>query len=173
MWGWLWPYFAGAGSIVIRPATMLDAARMAAIHAACFAHGWPRHEFEAMLARGHVADVAVARGLFGDFLAGFAVSRVVAGEAELLSIALDAESRGRGAARDLLERHIARARRAGAEIMFLEVAADNAPALKLYGRLGFEAMGRRKGYYQTGPGRRDALTFRRDLGDLDPTPRAY
>lgn len=156
---------------------MADSARIAAIHTASFAHGWGAGEIEGMIAdRRHVADVLVAPALLGEVLTGFAISRVVAGEAELLTIALDAEIRGRGHAARLLKCHAAQVRRAGAEAMFLEVADDNAPALKLYRRLGFSEIGRRKGYY---PGeapkaaRRDAVTMRWDLGELDPTPRAY
>jgi ribosomal-protein-alanine N-acetyltransferase len=173
MWRWFWPFFATAGTTSIRAATMLDTARISEIHAQCFAIGWGASEIERMLLDGHIADVLVARGFFGDFVAGIAISRVVLDEAELMTIALDPDLRGRGAGRELLRHHIARVRRAGAEAMFLEVAADNAAALRLYWAAGFAEFGRRKGYY-TGPkGRQDALTFRRDLYDLDPTPRAF
>ena len=68
-------------------------------------------------------------------------------------------------------------RRAGAESLFLEVAADNAPALALYRGLGMVEIGRRKGYYPASAGagapRRDALTMRWDISHLDPTPRAW
>ncbi|MFN3481996.1 GNAT family N-acetyltransferase [Rhabdaerophilum calidifontis] len=168
---WFWLFLAGSGGARFRAATMLDAPRLAEIHAESFAIGWERHEFEAMLAGGHVADVLVLHGLLGDVLAGFAISRPAADEAELLTIALDPEIRGRGLARDLLARHLARVRRAGVERLFLEVAADNAPALRLYRGAGFVEIGRRRGYYAGPGGRRDALTFRRDLGDLDPVPR--
>jgi ribosomal-protein-alanine N-acetyltransferase len=173
IWTWIWPFVATTGATTIRAATMLDTPRIAEIHAQCFAFGWSAGEIERMLLDGHVADVLVARGFFGDSIAGIAISRVVLDEAELLTIALDPDLRGRGAARELLRQHIARVRRAGAEAMFLEVAADNAAALRLYWAAGFAEFGRRKGYYPGPDGRRDALTFRRDLGDLDPTPRAF
>jgi ribosomal-protein-alanine N-acetyltransferase len=52
--------------------------------------------------------------------------------------------------------------------MHLEVAADNAPALALYQRAGFETVGRRRGYYARieGPAQ-DAVLMRRALN----TPR--
>ena len=49
----------------------------------------------------------------------------------------------------------------GAERMLLEVEVDNASAIALYDRFGFEPIARRTDYY--GPGR-DALVMSRDLG---------
>jgi ribosomal-protein-alanine N-acetyltransferase len=147
---------------------------MAEIHAAGFAIGWNRADLEGMMLSGDVADVQVSRAWIGDIVTGFAVSRIGGGEAELLSIALDPETRGKGQARALLEFHLQNVRRAGANTLFLEVSEDNDPALHLYRRLGFEAMGRRKGYYGAKCGRRtDAITMRRDLSALDPTPRYF
>jgi ribosomal-protein-alanine N-acetyltransferase len=100
---------------------------------------------------------------------------VCSSDLELLKIALDREVRGRGFSETLLERHAQRVRQAGAGSHFLEVAEANDPALALYRRLGFVEIGRRKGYYPGEIGktsrRHDALTMRRDLAHLDPTPR--
>ncbi|MGL5445825.1 MAG: GNAT family N-acetyltransferase [Rhabdaerophilum sp.] len=164
----------GGPSTAIRDADAVDCWRMAEIHASGFAHGWERVELERMLlSPDHVVDVQVSRAYIGDIVTGFAISRVVAGEAELLTIVLDLETRGRGYAAGLLSHHAASVRRAGAEVLFLEVAADNTPALALYRKAGFVEIGRRKGYYPaaTGAPRRDAMTMKADLSRLDPTPR--
>ena len=50
-----------------------------------------------------------------------------------------------------------------AEAMFLEVAADNAPAIGLYQSAGFARVGLRKGYYPHPDGAKDALVMRRAL----------
>lgn len=173
---WLWPWFwLGQLHTTFRPASILDSSRMAAIHAESFAIGWDRTEIERMVLDGHVADVMVSRAPIGEIVTGFAISRVVLDEAELLTIALDPEVRGRGFSEALLERHAQRVRQAGAIWHFLEVADANTPALALYRRLDFAEIGRRKGYYPGGKGgaaqRHDAITMRRDLGHLDPTPR--
>lgn len=178
MWFWFWPWFRmGQVATAIRPASMVDASRMAAIHAEGFAVGWHHQEIERMVLEGHIADVIVSQAVVGEIVTGFAISRVVLDEAELLSIALDREVRGRGLAMPLLKRHAQRVRRAGAVALFLEVALDNAPALALYRGLGMVEIGRRKGYYPASDGsvlpRRDALTMRWDISHLDPTPRAW
>lgn len=52
----------------------------------------------------------------------------------------------------------------GAAILFLEVAVDNEPALRLYETLGFAQAGRRQAYYarKDGPSA-DALTLKAEL----------
>jgi ribosomal-protein-alanine N-acetyltransferase len=77
---------------------------------------------------------------------------VAADEAELLTIAVQADQRGRGAGRTLLAAVTAHARAAGACSLFLEVGADNPAALSLYGQAAFQAIGSRKAYYQRGGG---------------------
>lgn len=176
MWPWFWPWLwlMDAPSPLVRTAVPADSGRMMDIHASGFARGWGRADLEQMiLSTGHVAEVLVSRGIVGEVVHGFAISRVVAGEAELLTIVIERESRGRGYSGLLLEHHARSVRVAGGDTMFLEVAADNAPALALYRRAGFVEIGRRKGYYPAGGGEpsRDALTMRADLSRLDPTPR--
>jgi [ribosomal protein S18]-alanine N-acetyltransferase len=179
MWPWFWPllWWGSGAHVMTREALTFDSTRIAQIHATSFAHGWSAAEIEAMLTdRAHISDVVVAPALIGDVLTGFAISRVIGAEAELLTIALDPEIRGRGHSAMLLRRHAQRVRRAGAEQLFLEVADDNLAALALYRRLGFLEIGRRKGYYpdqKTKGKRRDAVTMRWDLDGFDPTPRAY
>ena len=78
--------------------------------------------------------------------------------ADIQTIAVDSDYRGRGFARDLLERLLATAEGSGCSEVLLEVRADNAAAIVLYESEGFEAIARRTSYY--GPGL-DALIMRR------------
>ncbi|AEU37605.1 ribosomal protein S18-alanine N-acetyltransferase [Granulicella mallensis] len=80
-------------------------------------------------------------------LAGFAVATVVADQAELESIAVDPQRRRLGVGRALSESVMAWAREAGARQILLEVRSANAVARALYGRLGFQETGLRRGYY--------------------------
>jgi len=171
---WIWPWFWNGLDARLRRAQMQDAPRLARLHGEGFAYGWSSADFEAMLAeRATWADCLISQGIFGAVVTGFAISRMAAGEAELLTITLDEEVRGKGLSARLLAHHAGNLRRAGVETLFLEVAEDNAPALALYKRLGFEEIGRRKGYYASAPGaaRKVALTMKWDIRTLDPVPR--
>ena len=86
---------------------------------------------------------------------------VVAGEAEILSVAIAPGWRGRGFSRPLLDLHLRRLAGLGTRTVFLEVDEKNAPAQRLYRKAGFYDVGRRQGYYDSGA---SALVLRRDLG---------
>ncbi len=55
------------------------------------------------------------------------------------------------------------AREGGVETFYLEVRPSNAAALRLYQRMGFEEIGRRRAYYPAGSAREDAIVMRRVL----------
>ncbi len=126
-----------------------------------FQRGWSDGEIERMLLdRGTVAHRATVRRA----LEGFILSRLVAGEAEILSVAVASARRGRGLARALLNLHLRRLAGLGVRAVFLEVDEHNEPARRLYRRAGFREVGRRPGYYQQGRERPTAaLVLRRDL----------
>lgn len=102
MMGWLSEWWHG-GSAVVEPATLRDAARLAQLHVASFAHGWGEGEFESMISE---RNTLVHRLRLGRKTVGFAVSRIGADEAEILSIAVDGAYRGRGLSRTLLMTHL-------------------------------------------------------------------
>ena len=74
---------------------------------------------------------------------GFALVQTVAGEAEVLTIAVHPQARRQGLATQLMQQLLAQ----NVERVFLEVAEDNAAARSLYSKLGFQQVGHRKGYY--------------------------
>lgn len=78
--------------------------------------------------------------------------------ADIQTIAVDADCRGRGIGRDLLDRLLRVAEKGGCSEVLLEVNAESAPAVTLYESAGFEVIARRSSYY--GPGE-DALIMRR------------
>ena len=80
-------------------------------------------------------------------VAGFIISRLVAGELHVNNVAVRPECRGRGIAAQLLTVMLRQGRSKGARIAFLEVRAGNAAAQGLYRRCGFQVTGRRKRYY--------------------------
>ncbi len=163
------PFDLMQAPVVIRPATMEDAAAIAGLHAGAFAHPWTVLTIESMLAERIVgADVAEQRGR----VIGFVITRTAADEAEILSIAVEPGRRGRGVGAKLVEARCEALALRRITKVFLEVEDGNAPALALYRRLGFVEIGRRVGYYRTAEGgRQDAVTMRRDLVSLRPSGR--
>ncbi|MFM2355156.1 MAG: hypothetical protein RLZZ528_892 [Pseudomonadota bacterium] len=119
---------------------------LARLHAACFTvpRPWDAGEFAALLS---------APGVFlltqGD---GFLLGRAVAGEAEILTLAVAPQARRQGSGRALVADFLSEARARGADSAFLEVAADNLAAIALYLGAGFRQADRRRGYF-TAPGR--------------------
>ena len=81
-------------------------------------------------------------------------------EAWVNNMAVRRDHQRRGIGRMLLEELLRIAREHGVRHTLLEVAADNAPAQALYDAYGFEAIARRKNYYQASG--TDALVMRRD-----------
>jgi [ribosomal protein S18]-alanine N-acetyltransferase len=151
----------GSGRAVIEPATPRDAPRLAQLHGASFHRGWGEGEFELMLSE---RNTLVHRLRSGGKVIGFAVSRMAADEAEILSIAVAASHRGRGLSRNLLLTHLGHLAGRGVRTVFLEVEENNAPARRLYDRAGFAVAGRRERYYmQPGGAQLNALLMRRDL----------
>jgi ribosomal-protein-alanine N-acetyltransferase len=137
-----------------------DAADLAATHARSFDAPWSAADIEALIASPGGFALAVRDG---GRPGGFVLCRAIAGEAEVLTLAVDPDFRRRGLARSLLEAAMIGAKAAGAEAMFLEVAADNAAAIGLYEQAGFARVGTRPGYYHRPAGQVDALVMRRDL----------
>jgi len=94
---------------------------------------------------------------------GFALSRIVADEAELLLLAVRPAFRRTGVGSILLTATATAARNRGARKLFLEVRDGN-PARVLYDAAGFRAVGCRRDYYRGRDGSvHDAHTLESDL----------
>jgi ribosomal-protein-alanine N-acetyltransferase len=138
-----------------RDARPADADRLAALHRQSFARDWSEQEFESLLSEPNV----LGHGLCdrpGLPIVGFALSRMAAGEAEILSIAVAPARRGRGGGHALLSAHITALAGRGVTRLFLEVDEGNAAANTLYARFGFAEVGRREAYYARADGSRGA-----------------
>jgi ribosomal-protein-alanine N-acetyltransferase len=146
---------------ITRPLRPADAPAAAAIHALGFADAWSEAAFASQ-----IADPATLS--FAHFeestLVAFALVRVVAGEADVLTVATHPARRGRGLAFALLTVLMHSLVDDGISRITLDVAEDNAPARHLYKSLGFTEDGRRKGYYTAGRAAPvDALLMSRTL----------
>lgn len=132
---------------------------LATCHARAFAgsgRAWTAPEFAGLLESSFVFTAGDARA--------FILGRVIAGEAEVLTLATDPDHRRIGLAQACLAVFETTARARGASAAFLEVAEDNAAALTLYLKAGFAETARRSGYYARGNGSTiDALILTKTL----------
>jgi [ribosomal protein S18]-alanine N-acetyltransferase len=153
------------GAPVLRPLGALDLDRAAAMHTEAFVpfgeRGWTRRDMAELLASPGVAGLLLQ---IDGAEVGMAICRVVAEESELITIAVRPAHRRRGAARRLLAAVLDHVRAAGARSLFLEVAADNPAARRLYELSGFCVAGSRPAYFRRGDGpAADAFVMRLDL----------
>jgi N6-L-threonylcarbamoyladenine synthase len=161
------------GEIGLRPATEADLAAIMAVEHQCFAaDAWSEANMHLELVAHHtyywVAAAQVDDG--AERVVAYAGLSKVSGseQSDVQTIAVEPEFRGRGLGRRLMNRLIAEARRLGASEMFLEVRADNPVAQGLYESLGFEAIDRRRAYYQ--PDGVDAIVMRSPLEPINSQP---
>lgn len=141
-----------AGGIITRPMRATDIAEVAELQMQCFI--------------GDAADDAWTEGMLTDDIArpdrvwwvalehgdiiGAAGGWVVDGDMQILDVVTGPKARRKGIARRLLVHLGDDGYALGASTASLEVRDGNEPALKLYGRMGFEEIGRRRRYYPNG-----------------------
>jgi ribosomal-protein-alanine N-acetyltransferase len=151
------------GGLHIEPAQAKDADTVAKLHAQGFYRGWPREDFASYIL-GEATPLYVACDAKRR-IAGFAMLRHVGEEAELITIAVDKKWRGKGVGLSLMRALFDDLLTSPAKKLFLEVAADNTAALKLYTKVGFARISERKGYYPRPDGTpATAIVMARDLG---------
>ena len=116
-----------------------QSARLAALHAECFPNKpWPAAEFSALFKSG-------AEAIASDN--GFIVWRAAADEAEIITLCVRPQMRRSGIGSAMLALMKKDLRKKNVRKIFLEVAADNLPAIGLYEKNGFAKIGARRGYY--------------------------
>lgn len=149
--------------VALRELRHCDLGEVLAIENASFDAPWTEADFESVLSDGsHARAAEDGQGR----LAGYCVTHCVLDEAEIWTIAVRGDARGRGIGRMLLGDALQEARSRGARRIFLEVRAGNLPAETLYRTSGFSPVGIRRGYYRMKDGTRaDALIMERSLTD--------
>ncbi len=121
-----------------------------------YGEGWNRQQLAGMIA---LPSVLVYGARTEGLLAGFAITRQVCDESELLLIAVDPQRRRSGIGAQLMQYLTCEARTASISKLFLEMREGN-DARHLYGQFGFTEVGRRLAYYNGIDGQRyDALTL--------------
>jgi [ribosomal protein S18]-alanine N-acetyltransferase len=129
----------------IRPARPADAAGLVPIERRCFSDPWSATAFEELF-RSPVGIGLVAER--SGKVEGYLVARAVAGEAEILNLAVVPEARRGGLGAQLLQAGLTAVRGVGAREVYLEVRERNLAARQLYLQHGFRPVGVRARYYR-------------------------
>lgn len=148
-------------SWLIRPATLADTAAISEAERICFGDPWSEAGIAELFENKAVIALLAPAGRPEMSLAGYAFARVIAGEAEILNIAVLPMFRRRGLGARLLDAALATAETGGAVEVFLEVRESNESARALYRARGFRPVGVRTDYYRKP--RENALILRLDL----------
>lgn len=158
--GWLRPF-----DVVVDPLEAAHTRHIADLHVSTFTRPWTDGEFQEMLAQPTVFGYVARELSWGKArVLGFVLARSVAGEAEILTIAVAPDWQGHGIGRRLMDTVLARTHSDRVESIFLEVDETNRAAIALYRKLGFFEVGGRPDYYRDAAGRKSAaLVMRRDL----------
>ncbi|GAW92510.1 ribosomal protein S18-alanine N-acetyltransferase [Calderihabitans maritimus] len=143
----------------IEPMQVKHLEEVLAIEKVSFPTPWSRHAFWSELCQNEFAHyfVCTVEGK----VAGYAGMWVILDEAHVTTLAVAPEFRGRKLSRALLAELVRQATCLGANYITLEVRPSNYPARKLYGSMGFEATGIRKGYYTDN--QEDAIIMTKNL----------
>ena len=113
--------------------------KVANLHKVCFPHKpWGADEFCDLKKSG--CEIVASEN-------GFIVWRTVCDEAEIITIGVHPDARGTGIAIAMLGLMENEVKKSGAKQIFLEVSAENVPAINLYKKCGFVQNGRRPRYY--------------------------
>lgn len=98
--------------------------------------------------------------LDNDTLMGYVGSQTCLDETDMMNVAVSPLYRRRGVATALIDALTERLKEQGSRCLTLEVRASNAPAIALYGSMGFQKIGLRKNYYRNP--KEDALILRKE-----------
>lgn len=147
----------------ITPLGQHDSERLAKLHFDAFPPGeaWDQNQFEELLRQDSVMGYALDKG---EGLRCAILVQFAADQAEILTLATAPTDRRNGLARCLMGKVEADLITRGMTVWLLDVAADNAPAIKFYQKTGFSADGRRAGYYKRLEGNRvDAILMSKPM----------
>jgi len=146
--------------MIVRRLDRADVPAIAALDALCFGcEAWSADQLAGSLALATTHGLGLCEE---ERLTGFALVQRLEGEAEILTLGIDPARQRQGLGERLLHEILALAVET---TVFLEVAADNTAAIRLYEKAGFRLFGRRPAYYNRSGDKIDALTYRYLVND--------
>jgi len=150
-----------SGRFLIRRASLSEAAVLATLHAESFGEErWSADQIKDSLT---LATTKSWIAYDEDTPLGFILCQIVPGETEILTLCVSPARRRQRIAEALLRHMMDAVRADGGAKIFLEVAADNHAARKLYEQQGFTVTGTRAGYYKRGAVTVDGVMYGCDI----------
>lgn len=135
--------------LIIAPMVETDLDRVLEIERLSFPKPWTTTSFHEEI-RLDFASQVVARVRTNGPVLGYGCWWVVAGEVQIMNVAIHPSSRGEGVATGIVGHILAAGAAGGASIVGLEVDAENQAAIALYEGCGFSRVGERRDYYGAG-----------------------
>ena len=130
--------------ITIRNAAERDLQKLALIEKEFSDNCWTESQFAEELKQSHAYLVVCERD---EVIIGFCDTHIVADDAHINEICIEPTHRRNGAAHALMHHVIGLCTQLGCSVLSLEVRSKNEPAIKLYEKCNFSAVGTRKGFY--------------------------
>jgi ribosomal-protein-alanine N-acetyltransferase len=150
---------------MIRPVRRADYDAILSLEALLFTSAFDKRHLIHLLAQpgclAFVADSAADKEWpLADPFTGYIIAQMVADEAEILSLAVAPLARRRGVGAALLGHLVAQLDANNIGAIWLDVAADNVTAIRLYEKAGFIISGNRPHYYRRPSGAVDAVLMK-------------
>ncbi|MGE5397191.1 MAG: ribosomal protein S18-alanine N-acetyltransferase [Chitinophagales bacterium] len=130
--------------LVLREMKYKDLDQVLSIEKVSFPVPWSRESYQGELKNIFATYIVAEEGFL---IIGYCGVWCIFDEAHITNIAVHPQRRGKNLGQLLMLKAMETAIAKGAHRMTLEVRPSNERALALYQRLGFEAVGLRKGYY--------------------------
>jgi ribosomal-protein-alanine acetyltransferase len=146
-------------SVFRRELVEQDISRVVSLQQKVMSNPWSVQSFKNSIRAGNGCYVLTK---YTEIIAVAVVAQVL-DEAEVLTIAVAEQDQGQGLGSALLEDLMALLKVQAAKQCMLEVMEGNDAAIRLYQRIGFNTVSRRKAYYKTDQGVFDALVMRLDF----------
>jgi len=143
--------------IEITKMTAAHVSQVAELERQCFHDPWSERSIASELSNPLALWLVAVEG---DTVVGYVGSQTVPPETDMMNVAVNLERRREGIAERLIDALVTELKAIGSTSLALEVRASNVPAIRLYEKLGFLEVGRRKNYYRNP--REDALILRKE-----------
>lgn len=132
-------------NIIFRKMNETDIPQVAEIEGATFSTPWTEDGFRESLAVEYTLYYVAEEA--GEIL-GYCGLYQSSDEADITNVAVKESARNRNIATLMLQELMNEGEKRGIEAFTLEVRVGNAPAIRLYEKLGFESVGIRKNFYR-------------------------